>query len=495
MKTLIKLLKTNLGFPQLAKCLTTLVVRPARGSSIMGVMVATSLTGALGLAMNQMIKEQSKSQKRLQVDFEVALLSRVTSQTLMDIDACTYSFGGVGSSSVADGQTLTSLRSRLDGIVFDTAGKYGNNKTIEIDSMTLKNYSVTAGAGGLQGGRGDLVIGFKRLSPIMETNSVIYQDFPLYFHLDASGGLVRCYSSLEDALDRVRQEMCIGMNGIYDSLLGECDIEYVYLNADKDDTMTGNLEMVDGDLSADNQICINGNCRTTFASTTCAVGQVIQRINTDGTVECSTLDCSATPATPVFRGLDAAGNPMCRAYPNGICAAGEYVTLVQKGGSVSCSPLPPKNDSCPPGTILTGLNDDGTLNCSNLNCPADKFYNGLDASGGPICRDFPEVKCADGEFVAGFDETGRVKCRPLFGLVPITGNCGGNLIAGIQRNTSGNLELECRPASYPDNNTCTLVGDRGAATGIDKSGRLICGCRPDERMPASIVGQDNPCWP
>ena len=188
----------------------------SQGSSIMGVMIAASLTGALGLAMNQMIKNQSVSQKRLQVDFEVALLSRVASQTLIDIDACTFSFGGVGSTNVADGQTLTSLRSRLDGVVFDTGGRYGNNGTIKIDSMELQNFNTATGAGGGMGGKGDLVIGFKRLSPLIGKSSTLYQEFPLYFHLDASGGLIQCYSSLEDALDKVRQEMCIGMSGIYD---------------------------------------------------------------------------------------------------------------------------------------------------------------------------------------------------------------------------------------------------------------------------------------
>ena len=275
------------------------------------------------------------------------------------------------------------------------------------------------------------------------------------------------------------------------SVLGKCDIDHIYLNANKDDTMTGNLEMVDGDLSTDNQICINEHCRTTFASTTCAVGQVIRKINADGTAECSTLDCSSTPATPVYRGLDISGNPQCRAYPNKICPAGEYVTLVQRSGSVDCAPLPPRNEDCPSGKILTGLNDDGTIICTPFNCPLNKYYGGLDPSGNPICRDFPDIQCGEGEFLVELDEKGQGKCGTMVNTVSLAGNCGSNLIAGITRNAgTGILEVECRPPSYPDNNNCDHLGDRGAAVGINESGEVICACRPDEQPLLS----SGPCW-
>jgi hypothetical protein len=96
------------------------------------------------------------------------------------------------------------------------------------------------------------------------------------------------------------------------------------------DTMTGQLLLPS--LRATNQICIDGNCRTTFAIQNCPAGEVLTTLNTDGT-----LNCSRPPYLPIscaapqlVRGIDANAG-------TATCAFVSWAQVAGRPGNQACS--------------------------------------------------------------------------------------------------------------------------------------------------------------
>lgn len=248
-------------------------------------------------------------------------------------------------------------------------------------------------------------------------------------------------------------------------------------------SVTGMLSTL-GPYTGNDSLCINGNCRTTFAEQSCPSGAGMWRLNVDGTIQCANMNC---PTGSLFKGLDGSGNAICEALPTTFCPPGQYLQSINtatgarvcrdvdpqvdvmtcgapdangrvssvlrgiSGGNPMCTAatITPDGQSCPVGTVAGGFNPDGTVssNCippaqgSPLTCPIGQVAAGMNANGSPICRTaFDPTPCPAQSVARGIASDGTLICEPVSHL--IGGSCGGSAVA-IGLTNTGTPQCGC----------------------------------------------------
>ena len=203
--------------------------------------------------------------------------------------------------------------------------------------------------------------------------------------VQVENGLVKsCYSSTENAIDTSKNEACTALGGILKdnktcelvqypqapsrSLAVSTDYISNYVKKDGD--------MMTGDLIG-TKFCVGDNCRD-FTEKTCAPGQLVEKINGDGSLVCKGISC---PENKYFEGFNASGGIICNKLPTGSCDSNQYIVKINSDGSVVCKDVPYHwGVVCSPGTYIEQISSSGVPTCktitsllSNMNCPAGSF--------------------------------------------------------------------------------------------------------------------------
>lgn len=316
-----------------------------RGMSLVEVMVAVGALAVVSLGVMKMTKQQTIVQKRAEAAFEISTASNLITQTLLNHEACVFTLGT--GALIADGGTVTAIKNRNNGVIFNTVDKYGNN-TVKINTMTITGVSLTGGPGLNQFGELNLEIEFEKISQIITGAKKILKSFPLRVEVTPAGNLVKCYSAIENAVEEAKLEACAGIGGLYDPVTSKCNLSsynsattpandvavstrhltdfYTFeLSNTLDprfvnisgDTMTGKLQ-VNAEIESSTRVCVAGRCRD-FTAAPCPVGEIVRSINTDGSVV-----CIPDKNTNVF------GKK---------CPAGEFVEGFTSTGALECNVL------------------------------------------------------------------------------------------------------------------------------------------------------------
>jgi prepilin-type N-terminal cleavage/methylation domain-containing protein len=96
-------------------------------------------------------------------------------------------------------------------------------------------------------------------------------------------------------------------------------------------------------------------------------------------------------------------------------------------GCVGSNMLTHSTQSCDPGEVVTGFDEDGAIICSqnHVSCPAGQAMNGVGDDGNPICVAIvkPGV-CPPGQYMTTISQTDVPKCENASPPKPVNGECG-----------------------------------------------------------------------
>ncbi|MBF0314698.1 MAG: hypothetical protein HQK52_14855 [Oligoflexia bacterium] len=430
------------------------LLRNLLGFSLVEIMIATSLMGGLTLALMQITKNQNVSMKRLESSSEIITTKTLIENMLLDENACLKT---MGTNPLTNGMTFSAIKDK-NNVNFITVGApIANVITVESIQLLFVGTPVANEFNNMT-----LKITFKHISSIL-TNSKIPKDLTLRVRVDSSNVVTDCFSDLDNAILTAKQEVCSNFGGtpevgtdkcilpISTSIPGDdynvAAVNYVQsnyvpkigsggfiVNNGSIDVNNGSIDVNSGNVNVTSGgVCIDGNCRTTFANQACANTQVARGLNSSGTLQCASADC---PTNQLFQGYNADGTPRCVLINNSNCGANTYVqSYNQSTQTVVCAPI----------TIA---------NCGTAN----KYLHRADA-GGFSCGDVPLIADCPGEQVV----YGPRKCAVLGASTTVTQanitnsssgmtrsadiQCAGNrFVAGIALYTCGEaftLNVKC----------------------------------------------------
>ena len=338
----------------------------SKGFTLPEILVSSLLLGLVALGVTHMTKNQLVYQKHSSSTFDVDTLMALIEQNLTDHRACGQTLG----TSLSDGMNLNSIKDQVGTELVIVGTQYGNNESIQLDAIVLENFTSTPDPiHNNSYAQGNLKLSFKKTSKALQEGGgsrLIHRTIPLQMDLDSSADLFRCRTIASVYLEMAKRELCRQISGIYDTtsdpLNHTCDISQLYVDTSGDtETMNGNLTL-EAQLKTNQGICLGNTCRRSFAPIVCPHGQVLDKINEDGTATCATITCS-DPLT-FFAGRDATGTPLCLPFPTDTCPTNQYTKEIKPNGDIICERLPSRNNLCPTGWVSNGLNDDGTLKCT-----------------------------------------------------------------------------------------------------------------------------------
>lgn len=409
------------------------------GFSLVEVMVAAAIMAGLALVVAQMMKNQKDVMDHSEAKSEELQISRHVRTLLANKDACEATFNGANL-----GADINEIKNALGNTSFQLGQKYGN-RSLKLERMWTENLTVPA-SGGL--GEAHLKLETERLKAD-NTQQKIVRDILIQVKAESSNGLItECYSDIENSIQTAKIEACESINGIFDTSTGQCDLNCIsspgqgheavssecldgiraderqlsedsYVNV-SGDTMTGDLN-VDTKVNA-NEFCLGGNCRTDFSPQSCAVGEVIYKVNASGSVECANVTCPSD--TQFYVGIQSDGDVICKEFPTETCPTDHYVKKVNPDGSVECEPVPENQkiagQDCATGSVVTGIATNGNLKCEpdkhvwSKTCPDGEYIQGFSTNGNPICKQDKNSEnklCSSGELLRGFDANGNKVCE------------------------------------------------------------------------------------
>lgn len=343
-------------------------IRNNKGFTLLEVVVATGLLGALALGVMSQMQLMSKGQKLAETRMEELEVRRMILTALADKVACQNTLAGK-----EIGQPLTQIKSANNSVLYEVGQNYGNN-TLKISSITTQDLATTF-ADGVR--LVYLIVNFQKLKSSATNNKSVNITFRVKAPT-ATGTISECYADT----DSIIQQSCASSGGTWSS--GGCTFSQYTLKAG--DTISGTLTSigfigpltgnVTGNLSGNvtgavvlatsgsftgnvtaTRFCTGNNCKfladLAYSNLSCADSEVQIGVNVLGNTYCKSLTC---PASQFFAGLDSGGASICRPYPTMPCATNSYISKFNSDGSVQCSLLPnSSNATCPEGEIIQSI--------------------------------------------------------------------------------------------------------------------------------------------
>lgn len=425
-----------------------------KGFSLAEVMVTAGIVAVLAVGLMKIIDMQTKAQKKAESDLELTQIVNEMHQVLLNGDACKNTMNPI--SSVISPAAVGSIINRANHQIYITGNVYRGIKILSIATTTpaLSAWPITTGSYAY--GELNLLLKFERMSTNGYGAKIVSKSIPIKVEVDSLGKVSKCYSATENAVDTSKIQACQDIGGIFNSSTDLCDLPNYPASIDQNhsvstkyledwksdfissgpyvlkagDTMTGNLGigskirlLTTGQISAQGSIvttssvaaansitsgtnvCVGTRCRD-FSLQSCSVGQVVIKINEDGTVICGSVTC---PANRFYTGMDSSGSAICKPFPTQTCSANTYVSNVSADGSVTCTPLPVNTavGPCLSTQKLIGITSLGTAICSididtdttvqKIDCGTGKYLRGFTSSGSAICVSLPtttSVNCS-----------------------------------------------------------------------------------------------------
>lgn len=252
-----------------------------QGFTLVEIVIAAGLLGALSLGVMSQIKHMAKGQATSEVKMEELEMRRIIATTLSDKTACQNTFLGT-----SIGSALTQIKNVSGGVMYQVGNTYGNN-AVKITDMR------TVDLGVLQNGTRviNLILGIEKAKKIVSSNT---KNITIQLNvkaLGASSPITECYADTEAMINSATQNACTSIGGVWSALNGLCTLP------------------------------------------SCNPGEVLQAIAPNGVAICKVVGCKLGE---VYVGLDAAGAPICK---NISCSVGgTYFTGLDASGNPICQP-------------------------------------------------------------------------------------------------------------------------------------------------------------
>ena len=165
--------------------------RGAGGFSMVGVLVMAGMMGGLALLLANLTKQQHFIQKTTETYFEVNALFDAIVRTLHDGEACKKTIGA--GTTLAAGTTISTVKNKDGGVVFNTVDKYGN-RLLRVESMTLRNPQISGTEGTVE-----LEVAVLKLSQILKGYKKSIRKLPISVTV-ASGtsNLSECHHKIDN---------------------------------------------------------------------------------------------------------------------------------------------------------------------------------------------------------------------------------------------------------------------------------------------------------
>ncbi len=224
----------------------------SRGFTLVEIIIVTGMLAGISAAVMTLMNNMQKGQVTSETKMESLELRRVIMTLLMDKGACENTFNGQ-----AIGSSISEIRNTNNSVVYKVGNKYGNN-TVQINDMKIVDAGSYNAASSIRSV--DLVVSFQKLKRL---SSGTLSNATIRLNVKATGpaGIIsKCFSDI----DQSTQTNCTSLGGTWNG--SEC------------------------------------------ALPSCDPNQVLQKMNTDKTAVCVSINC---PSGSYFRGLTATGAPEC----------------------------------------------------------------------------------------------------------------------------------------------------------------------------------------
>lgn len=426
------------------------------GFTIAEIMMAVGIMAAVSIGVMHLVRIQNEQQVRSDTDFEINRLVTDISQHMQNSESCRSTLAALG--NIKTNKVLTQIRNRSGGIIYGIntpyGGKLATSGPVIITNMELAENSadtpfvitpdpIIAG----QEGHGQLTLSltFRRDSKMINGLKSVTKYLPLSVELNSSYTVTKCYSAYQNALESAASLSCDSIKGSFNPVDNTCVLtDFSSLSL----LPTDYLPPDDPSMGISTEFLRKALDNTDDITTT-RFNMTRRFVNVPGDTMTGNLS-----VTPTVTAQNLRANLQ-------ICTS----------GGTRCRDFTPQ--SCPVGTVMVGLNANGSINCRGIAlCPTNQYFAGFDASGVRKCLPVMGATCPAGQYVSKIDANGTVTCSTLSARPNVACPVGQYI-----RAISSSWVPTCIPVPVDTN---TNVFNRGcpggqAIRGFSSTGAPICG--------------------
>lgn len=197
-----------------------------KGFTLVEILVAAGLIAGLSVAMMNIFKQQSFSQKKTEAGFELSTLQQSINTVLLNRIACKNTLDGIANIRAAT-NSITQIKDASDNVAFQTGISYGN--LVEIQSINIKDPHIppvdAMNPAINQIGDVTMEFNFNKTSKILENSPTkTKNEFKITVEVDSSNRVVNCYSAVDQAIDTSKKETCEALGGTFDAATNKCTL-------------------------------------------------------------------------------------------------------------------------------------------------------------------------------------------------------------------------------------------------------------------------------
>jgi len=327
--------------------------------------VVMGILGIASMGAMQLMVQTTKITKTSEIGMEINAVVNSITQNLLSSDSCSNTFKDVG--AFEEDLVIDEIKNRTGQVLFNKTKKYGNNR-LKINEMSLKGVTIKDPQPGVQKKYGEfkLQIKLEKQGKNFYGQKYVVKNLPLQGQFDLENHLTKCYSATEDAVYTAKKDSCQDIGGTWVIEQDTCELNNTVGTGIA--ASTERVEELINDLKDD----LIKNYVQKAGDTMTGNLQVNAEIGSNNKIESATQ----------------------------LCVGGRCRTFNQ--------------ELCPQGKVVSKINEDGTVVCSDVTCPSQStFFVGVDSSGNPICKPFPSNTCSANEYISKVNTDGSVECSPL----------------------------------------------------------------------------------